>query len=58
VRRRTADYVVRIFNGASPGELPLEQPTHFKFIVNLKTASALGLALPPPILARANEVIE
>jgi putative ABC transport system substrate-binding protein len=58
LRRRTADYVVRIFHGASPGELPLEQPTHFKFTVNLKTADALGLAIPPPILARTDEVIE
>jgi putative ABC transport system substrate-binding protein len=58
LRRRTADYVVRIFRGASPGELPMEQPTHFRFIVNLKTASALGLALPPSILAGADEVIE
>ena len=58
LRRRTADYVVRIFHGAPPGELPLEQPTHFKFSVNLKTAGALGLAIPPSILARADEVIE
>jgi putative ABC transport system substrate-binding protein len=58
LRRRTADYVVRIFHGASPGELPLEQPTHFKFAVNLKTASALGLAILPSVLARADEVIE
>jgi putative ABC transport system substrate-binding protein len=58
LKRRTADYVVRIFRGASPGELPMEQPTHFKFTVNLKTAAALGLSLPPAILARADEVIE
>jgi putative ABC transport system substrate-binding protein len=58
LRRRTADYVVRIFRGASPGELPMEQPTHFKFTVNLKTAGALGLTLPPSILAGADEVIE
>jgi putative tryptophan/tyrosine transport system substrate-binding protein len=58
LRRRTADYVVRIFRGAPPGELPMEQPTHFKFTVNLKTASALRLTLPPTILARADEVIE
>jgi putative ABC transport system substrate-binding protein len=56
--RRTADYVVRIFRGAAPGELPMEQPTHFKFTVNLKTATALGLTVPPSILARADEVIE
>jgi putative ABC transport system substrate-binding protein len=58
LRRRTADYVARIFRGASPGELPMEQPTHFKFIVNLKTAGTLGLSLPPSILAGADEVIE
>ena len=58
LRRRTADYVVRIFRGAAPGELPMEQPTHFKFSINLKTATALGLTIPPSILARADEVIE
>jgi putative ABC transport system substrate-binding protein len=58
LRRRTTYYVVQIFRGASPGELPLEQPTHFKFTVNLKTAAALGLTIPPAILARADEVIE
>jgi putative ABC transport system substrate-binding protein len=58
LRRRTADYVVRIFRGAAPGELPMEQPTHFKFTVNLKTATALGLTVPASILARADEVIE
>jgi putative ABC transport system substrate-binding protein len=58
LRRRTADYVVRIFRGASPGELPMEQPTHFKFTVNLKTAKSLGLTVPPSVLARADEVIE
>jgi putative tryptophan/tyrosine transport system substrate-binding protein len=58
LRRRTVDYVVRIFRGAAPGELPMEQPTHFKFTVNLKTATALGLTVPPSILARADEVIE
>jgi putative tryptophan/tyrosine transport system substrate-binding protein len=55
---RNADYVARIFRGASPGELPIEQPTHFGFAVNLKTAKALGLAIPPAILARADDVIE
>jgi putative ABC transport system substrate-binding protein len=56
--RRLADYVVRIFRGAAPGDLPIEQPTHFEFAVNLKTAKALGLAIPPAILARAEDVIE
>jgi putative ABC transport system substrate-binding protein len=58
VYRRTADYVARIFRGASPGDLPIEQPTHFEFAVNLKTAKALGVAVPPAILARADDVIE
>jgi len=58
LRRRTADYVIQIFRGAPPDELPMEQPTHFKFTINLKTADALGLTVPPSILARADEVIE
>jgi putative tryptophan/tyrosine transport system substrate-binding protein len=55
---RNADYVARIFRGTPPGELPIEQPTHFDFAVNLKTANALGLAIPPAIIARADDVIE
>jgi putative ABC transport system substrate-binding protein len=50
--------VARIFRGASPGELPIEEPTHYAFAINLKTANALGLTLPPHMLARADEVIE
>ena len=58
LRRRTVDYVVRIFRGAAPGELPMEQPTHFKFAINLKTASALGLTIPQSVLGRADEVFD
>ena len=53
-----AHYVAQIFHGAAPGDLPIEQPTHYRFAVNLKTANALGLTIPPSILARADEVIE
>ena len=56
--RRTADYVARIFRGASPGDLPIEGPTHFEFAVNLKTAKALGITIPPAIIVRADDVIE
>jgi putative ABC transport system substrate-binding protein len=58
LRRRMAHYIAQIFLGAAPGELPIEQPTHYEFAINLKTASALGLTMPPAILARADEVIE
>jgi putative tryptophan/tyrosine transport system substrate-binding protein len=58
MRRRTADFVVRIFRGVPPGELPIEGPTHYAFAINLKTARALRLELPPTLLLRANEVIE
>jgi ABC-type uncharacterized transport system substrate-binding protein len=51
--RRTADYVARIFRGATAGELPIEGPTRYEFAVNLKTAKALGLTVPQLILARS-----